>query len=536
MQPQQLHYGFFNMTTPNLKLKQSIVGVTSGSVAATAEQANIGILDLHDHSEGKGVKIPSGAININSELGFNNNGASNLKFTAFTSQNDNIESKNTLYCKGGELYYIDFAGNSVQITNNGYLYLNSLIGGSVFLDGGNSRGADLSLGTKDAYSFSFKTNDVNRFTISSNGLLQFDADWGIYPTSNNSPGDLHDVTVTNSSYLRLTGSATSVSGFISGGASKILLLTNQTGTGIIIKNEGGSSSASFRIVTGTGNDISLANNASALFVYNENISRWSLLTGAATSATLVYPNADVNDRDSTQVFTAADNRVQVCTPTSHRIYTLPSLGISKGDTWTIHNRGVAGAATIAINSSNTDIIDFVLPLGMTKFIALVDSPTSNTDWGVIEARSEWTDLNIQDSNFVDGFGVLFDRRVFFRREGRDLVIKGRITSGTVPAREGTMILPQIGSTQLTWDIFPGLSAQKYAFGVAQRIPPVSSTPENLAGYTMAWIGSPLGTTMIQLAANVGNSLYISNNCRDIIDSGDAVGFINVVVPITQFRG
>lgn len=88
-------------------------------------------IDLHDHTTGKGIKIPTAGLNINDDLDFQNNDAKNLRSTAFQNSvaplpNSDIRS---LYASGGNLFYNNSDGTPIQLTtgtsiNTGALAIN----------------------------------------------------------------------------------------------------------------------------------------------------------------------------------------------------------------------------------------------------------------------------------------------------------------------------------------------------------------------------------------------------------------------------
>jgi hypothetical protein len=280
------------MATSNLNLNQSSVGVDTDNAAATNEQLNITVLDAHDHTTGKGVKVPTGGLNINADLTFANNSATNVKSTNYSSQVSNVSATNCLFVKNGELYYIDNASNIVQITSGGAISVSTLTTGQVLLDNGNQRGANVRFGTKDAYSAIIKTNDTDRLTVNSSGFVQALYDLGIQKGSaNSSTGTLNDVSTSAKSYFSFTGAAaTTVTGFANGADGKILVLLNKTGFQLTINNNDSSSSAANRILTGTGAAITVENNASLILIYDAATSLWNVVggTGGGSSGLPVY--------------------------------------------------------------------------------------------------------------------------------------------------------------------------------------------------------------------------------------------------------
>lgn len=106
--------------TPNMNLPIPTTSMTSGPQWANQNTACFNAIDSHDHSTGKGVPITPAGMNINSELPMNGNDLTNANsvglsdlVAALTSLVRSIQSVD------GELYYVDGAGNAVQITLNG---------------------------------------------------------------------------------------------------------------------------------------------------------------------------------------------------------------------------------------------------------------------------------------------------------------------------------------------------------------------------------------------------------------------------------
>lgn len=117
-------------TTPNMGLILPVPLMTAGPGYAYLLDAAQYIIDAHDHSSGKGVQITPAGINISSDLTFAQNNATNLRTARLynnSSFSAGINDKTCLYALNNELYYIDGAGNNVQITLNGALDLSSSI-------------------------------------------------------------------------------------------------------------------------------------------------------------------------------------------------------------------------------------------------------------------------------------------------------------------------------------------------------------------------------------------------------------------------
>jgi hypothetical protein len=86
--------------------------------------------------------------------------------------------------------------------------------------------------------------------------------------------------------VRLTNvSLTSISGIPAGVSGQSIVVENQTGTAVTIKNNDAGASAANRIMTGTGSAITMSNNATFTFTYDATTSLW-MVTGGAGSGGL----------------------------------------------------------------------------------------------------------------------------------------------------------------------------------------------------------------------------------------------------------
>lgn len=110
------------MTTNFLGLDLPTVSVTIGPTYANQINAAFEVIDLHDHSSGKGVQVPASGLNINGNVDFNQNKPYNLVATQFYSNDATLTGAtniNSVYVKSGDLYYTNSAGNAIQVTSGG---------------------------------------------------------------------------------------------------------------------------------------------------------------------------------------------------------------------------------------------------------------------------------------------------------------------------------------------------------------------------------------------------------------------------------
>jgi hypothetical protein len=99
--------------------------VTSGPQYATQINSALDVVDAHDHSTGKGVRITPSGLNINADLSFGNNQATGLKAVVLQAQSA-VASLGALYNIGGNLFYRDGGNNAIQLTSGGTLNVSSV--------------------------------------------------------------------------------------------------------------------------------------------------------------------------------------------------------------------------------------------------------------------------------------------------------------------------------------------------------------------------------------------------------------------------
>jgi len=100
-----------------MSLNEPSVGQTSGPDWATETNANWETLDAHDHTSGKGVQLTPSALNINADVEFNQNSATELKNMIFDSSVTPATTSYSVYQSGGDLYWRNGSGTAVQITS-----------------------------------------------------------------------------------------------------------------------------------------------------------------------------------------------------------------------------------------------------------------------------------------------------------------------------------------------------------------------------------------------------------------------------------
>lgn len=105
--------------TPNMNLIVPGVGTEGGPQYAKDINADLSLLDVHDHTAGSGVSITPAAININSALTFQDNFATNVAGVSLSAQNSTPAPGTVYQSAAGYLYYTDqTTGSAFQLTNS----------------------------------------------------------------------------------------------------------------------------------------------------------------------------------------------------------------------------------------------------------------------------------------------------------------------------------------------------------------------------------------------------------------------------------
>jgi microcystin-dependent protein len=112
----------FNLS-PDMNLPIPQVGNENGPQYAIDVNNCFNIVDAHNHTPGSGVQITPPAMDISSDLTFQDNRATLLYSLTFTSQTAPLPAVtpdlNALYVSQNDLYFNDGVGNQIRITQNG---------------------------------------------------------------------------------------------------------------------------------------------------------------------------------------------------------------------------------------------------------------------------------------------------------------------------------------------------------------------------------------------------------------------------------
>lgn len=108
--------------TPNMDLDLPAVSVTVGPDWATLLNAALTLVDSHDHSDGKGVRVTQSGLNITGNLTLNDAYLTDVGSVRLVSQAATLataQDVRSVYSVLGDLYYNNASGTAIQITSGG---------------------------------------------------------------------------------------------------------------------------------------------------------------------------------------------------------------------------------------------------------------------------------------------------------------------------------------------------------------------------------------------------------------------------------
>jgi hypothetical protein len=107
------------MPTPNMNLLLPTPTVTVGPTYAQENNDALTLVDSHDHTSGKGTRVPTAGMNINADLTFAGFNATTLRSVRLSTQGAALSvgsDVGCLYMVGNDLWWNSGTGQQVQIT------------------------------------------------------------------------------------------------------------------------------------------------------------------------------------------------------------------------------------------------------------------------------------------------------------------------------------------------------------------------------------------------------------------------------------
>ena len=268
-------------------LAKPAVGVTAGPTWATDLNTSIDAVDDHDHSTNKGIRITPAAINVNADMEFNQNSASELKNLIFDSSVTAATTSYSVYQASGNLYWRNGSGTAVQITtgttvnagagsidgmtgnDSGVTFVNGAKAFNFFCDSGNTDFGKMAHADLLLYKFSDdNTGDTDYITLAasalasgSSGTVTVPAETGtILTTATSFAGAINIAPSNSNNNIALKPNGT---GFVMvGNAGATGKVTSNGAYDLILSTNSGSSSSTIAISDAANGDITLACNGS----------------------------------------------------------------------------------------------------------------------------------------------------------------------------------------------------------------------------------------------------------------------------------
>ena len=312
-------------------LAKPAVGVTVGPTWATDLNTSIDAVDDHDHSTNKGIRITPAAINVNADVEFNDNSATELKNLIFSTVTAATTSY-SVYQSGGNLYWRNGAGTAVQITtgstvNAGAGSIDGMTGtdaGATFVDGAKSYNFFCDSGNTDfgkmahadllLYKFSDdNVADTDYITVAastlasgSSGTVTVPAETGTILTTNTSyAGAVINVATSASNYaINLKPHGTGH--VVIGNGSATGKLTSNGAYDLILDTNSGTNSSSIAIVDAANGDIKFIPNGTGKILVGSG-SAAGVVTSSGAHDITVSTNSGTNSSYITIVDAANGN-------------------------------------------------------------------------------------------------------------------------------------------------------------------------------------------------------------------------------------
>ena len=329
------------------------VGVSVGPTWATDLNTTIDAVDNHDHSTNKGIRITPAAINVNADVEFNQNSATEVKNVIFDSSVTAATTSYSVYQASGNLYWRNGSGTQVQITtgstvNAGAGSIDGMTGtdaGATFVDGAKSYNFFCDSGNTDfgkmahadllLYKFSddnvadtdYVTIATSSLASGSSGTVTVPAETGTILTTNTSyAGAAINVATSASNYainLKPHGTGHVVIG--NGGATG--KLTSNGAYDLILDTNSGTNSSNITITDAANGSISFIPNGTGEIVIGSGSASGKITSSGAHD--LVLDTNAGTDSGTITITDAADGNIDI-TPNGSGEVNLSKVDIDAG--------------------------------------------------------------------------------------------------------------------------------------------------------------------------------------------------------------
>jgi hypothetical protein len=147
------------VTTSNMGLALPTPGVTPGPSWASQIVTAFQAVDAHDHSSGKGVKVPVAGLNINGDLNVAGHTLGTVGGVTFdSSAGAPAATPLELSTDGFDLWFTDNDGDQIQLTSHAGVNVS-----------GSARGINGQYATDPAHPSAYYTTSQGEYTLTTNG-------------------------------------------------------------------------------------------------------------------------------------------------------------------------------------------------------------------------------------------------------------------------------------------------------------------------------------------------------------------------------
>ena len=404
-------------------LAKPAVGTTTGPQWATDLNTSIDAVDGHDHSTNKGIRITPAAVNINADLEFNDNSATELKNLIFSTVTAATTSY-SVYQASGNLFWRNGSGTAVQITTGsavnagagsisgmtgtdaGATYVNGAKAFNFFCDSGNTDFGKMAHADLLLYKFSDdNVADTDYITVAasalasgSSGTVTVPAETGtILTTATSFAGAINVATSSGNANIALKPHGT---GFVmagNGGATG--KVTSNGAYDLILSTNSGTNSSTIAITDAANGSISFIPNGTGEIVIGSGAASGKITSSGAHDLVL-DTNAGTNSGTIT-ITDAANGNIDI-TPNGTGEVNISKVDIDGGTlaaitidgNWTAASQTCAnlGSVTTAdINGGTIDATTVGAASHTTGKFTTCDATTDFTIGGLVITDATITD-------------------------------------------------------------------------------------------------------------------------------------------------
>ncbi|HRF28156.1 MAG TPA: carbohydrate binding domain-containing protein [Candidatus Saccharibacteria bacterium] len=326
------------------------------------------------------------AININNASATGNYVASNNIDSGASINNIGTNTLTGGQMNGSGAYNIQASGG-INLQNNTSVTGSLTASTSVLAPTIDTASAGtLSIGTTNATAITLAKNTTvtANLTVSNAGNVAFQRGSDFSTT-----GSSDDVDFGTGVLFRLTGASTqTITGIANGVDGRVITLVNAASQAANINNEAAGSSASNRIITGTGSNISLPAGSSVSLVYDSGASRWRIIGAAGTSDSYIQLQASTPGTAQTGNFNISGTGIAATLQGNTSVLT-PLLDTVSAGTLNI---GTTNATSISLNQDVTIAANknITYGAGTGSFDQSASSGTFKTGTGAVSLNGDTT--------------------------------------------------------------------------------------------------------------------------------------------------